>query len=476
MADISFQSVSARRRVARWLIPVAFVSFNAFLLIAAVPGGHFETDSGNFYNAARGLLEFGDFVNPVDPQELIRRPPGYPLLLAAGLLVGGGDATLPIIFLQILALFATGLVTGRIVEDWLPGYGILAVTLVVLNPNAISLAQTLMPATFYALALVGATWALLAFARRPNFGSAFWSGLALGVAIMFRGDPRFLILVLPIGLPLAAFLAGSRTRVAYNVAAGFLASLVAIAVVTPWFVHAGIADRKIGNSLIESSGKTFLAFNLGILEKRLDPSLTPAEAVIVALERGLDDPALRRGADESFKSFIARSDVTRRFFQLFSNYPINVIAKAAAASQVNLFVSGGASNIRRILGISGDISHELYVEEGYGNRLSAWLAWASTSSFESLAFSVVMIGFAAAMRCLGLLGLFVLVARRNWPLLLIVVTVILYSVLLAIFNGLSRYRVPIEPALMILGVFGIDVLRQRWLRNRSGTTRRARRG
>ena len=452
-----------------WLIIAAFVVLNTVLLIVAAPGGHRETDTENYYAVAEGLLEHGDLVRSDDPGTRVRLAPGYALLLAAGDVAGGGDATIPVVLVQLLALLVTGLITRDIVTAWLGRYHNLALALVILNPNSLSMAQTLMPMTIYALALTASVWAALKYARAPNFGHALLTGLFLGVAILFRLDPRFLIILLPVALPLLAILDGRRAASWRTLSGGVAAAAFAIATISPWtaYVSRTGSDSRFS---IAATAEYFLAANLGVLEKRLDPSLTPANAATAAIERGYDNPVDLRGANETYDEFLSRSDVTRQFFHLLSNYSTTLIARAAAVSQVTMFASGGASNIRRILGVSGDNSHELYVREGYGDRLSAWFAWASLSSPGSLALSIGAIGFAVTMRLLGLAGLFVLVMRRKWPILLIVSTIVLYSVLLVMFNGLSRYRVPIVPHLMILSVFGIDHLLRLWMRIRGKAT------
>jgi len=441
----------------------AFAALNLLVLVIAAPGGHQEKDTGNYYAVARGLLQHGDFVNVDEPSKFVRIAPGYPLLLSVAHVVGRGDATIPIILIQVLALLVTGLITRHVVSTWLGGFHNLAMALVVFNPNSLGIAHTLMPMTLYALALTASVWAGLEFARSPRMGHAVLAGLFLGLAVLFRFDPRFLIVLLPLALPLLAISAGQRMLSWRVLSGGFVAAALAAATITPWTLYADRSGPGFGVAG-SATGELFLAANLGILEKRLNPNLTPGFATIAAIERGIDDPVLHYREDETYEGFIGRSGVPQNFFEIVSSYPRTVVLKSLAFSHLNLFVSGGAGNIRRLFGIVGNESQDNYFWGGHGNRLSAWLGAFAANSPQSAAISVGAIVFATTMRLFGLFGLAALVTRRRWPLLIAIVTVLLYSTVIVIFNGLSRYRVPIEPLLIILSVYGFDAI-QSW-RNR----------
>ena len=73
-----------------------------------------------------------------------------------------------------------------------------------------------------------------------------------------------------------------------------------------------------------------------------------------------------------------------------------------------------------------------------------------------LIFSAVALGFTAAARVLGLFGLLAYFDRTRWGLLLIVAGFIAYFALIHVFVGNSRYRVAVEPMLMLLMLGGIE--------------------
>ena len=69
--------------------------------------------------------------------------------------------------------------------------------------------------------------------------------------------------------------------------------------------------------------------------------------------------------------------------------------------------------------------------------------------------AAVAFGFVLVMRLAGLVGLVMLGVRGQWPLLLLLVGVIAYFALVHVFVGGARYRLIIEPALLLLAVLGI---------------------
>jgi hypothetical protein len=60
------------------------------------------------------------------------------------------------------------------------------------------------------------------------------------------------------------------------------------------------------------------------------------------------------------------------------------------------------------------------------------------------------------LRIFDLIGFINLIRNREYSVLFILTGIIVYFVLIALFVGNSRYRLPIEPALIILSVYGFN--------------------
>ena len=108
------------------------------------------------------------------------------------------------------------------------------------------------------------------------------------------------------------------------------------------------------------------------------------------------------------------------------------------------------------------MGHTDVFTEGEGaTRFSAWLESARSGSTAASFLTIWALGFVVIARVLGLVGLYYMVARRHWALLFIIAALVLYTVLILMFNGLSRYRAPIEPFLGILAIYGVHLIRDR---------------
>jgi hypothetical protein len=59
------------------------------------------------------------------------------------------------------------------------------------------------------------------------------------------------------------------------------------------------------------------------------------------------------------------------------------------------------------------------------------------------------------LRIFGLLGVLELIKRKEHALLLIVVSLITYFAMAALFVGNSRYRLPVEVGFIILALYGV---------------------
>jgi len=62
------------------------------------------------------------------------------------------------------------------------------------------------------------------------------------------------------------------------------------------------------------------------------------------------------------------------------------------------------------------------------------------------------------MRIFGLVGLIKMIKNKEYSLLFVLIGIITYFVLITLFVGNSRYRLPIEPTLIIMAVYGFSTL------------------
>lgn len=456
-----------------WIIIAIFVAVNMLLLFLADGAARYEVDTEDFYSVARALASHGAFVDNENPAAYaVFRQPGYPVVLFLAEAIVGDDPSGLIVTLQVLAVLLIGVLVRSIAGLWIPGREDLAFALIVLNPNIIGTAHTLLPMTFYSLAFAAAIWAALSFSTRPSLQNALLVGLFSGIALLFRGDMKYLVYLFPVALPLLAWL--GRARFNWRVAlGGAIALVMALLVVSPWIVQNNIATGKVS---ISAGGVAalFIASNAALLEKRLYPNLSLDEARARVTTRG--DEYLRDRAPVA-PDGKRQSSLTKFYLGEIYSYPMRVLTAAAISSQVNLFASGGAQNVTRLLSQDVIESHSVFVQSGRGDRVLTFLSVLFDGSKVSVLLTIVAIAFAVVARVLGLAGFVAMARRQQWPILFMTVTIIGYGVAVVLFNGLSRYRIPLEPMLAILAVYGFDslVLGSRQLRvNPRGFARKKR--
>ena len=80
--------------------------------------------------------------------------------------------------------------------------------------------------------------------------------------------------------------------------------------------------------------------------------------------------------------------------------------------------------------------------------------------------TVMALAFVIVLRALGLAGLVWMFMRRHYAVLLACAGMIAYFAVIHLFTGNSRYRLPVEPALILLALYGVDGLRARLRRER----------
>lgn len=444
------------------IILILFALVNLALLLAVEEGAQLfnGADAGTWHDPALALLKYGALVELDDPATpLTYRQPLYPLFDAALMWLGGGKSLIPVIVGQVVVLWITGLFARAMTEPWLPGYGVAALALVVFNPNALATAHLIQSDTLYSLFITAALWAVLRYAREPSLKPALLAGLFLGLACLVRPAAQYLIFLLPLLLPLLALAGGYGRPLAARVAQGAAAVVVAGALVVPWMAH----NAQAGKGFALSPPAMMLAYvqaNVAYLEK-YDAGVSLAEA-----ERKtygwVDDYASARGAEwgamserEQEKSLIG--DYTRALF----SYDLSVIAKGYIYGWGQLFGAAGAANFHNLLGLDAPSSFSAMREKNFESHLGSVLDALERSSPAAVMITVTAFAFVIALRGLGLVGIIWMFMRRHYAVLLACSGLIAYFAIIHLFTGNSRYRLPVEPALIFLALYGIDGLRAR---------------
>ena len=112
-----------------------------------------------------------------------------------------------------------------------------------------------------------------------------------------------------------------------------------------------------------------------------------------------------------------------------------------------------------VSGGEGDFLKSLGIDPKTVNRDDGLPYWA---------MKVIFLGFSIGLKLLALYGLYAgLVVQRRYDAVLICVAAIAYILAAHVYYGGPRYRVPIEPAFVVLAILGLQSLSMPWGRSKS---------
>jgi len=274
-----------------------------------------------------------------------------------------------------------------------------------------------LPETLYALTVGLVLWAAYAFLRMPSARRPAVVGIALGVAALVRGEAVGLVAVL--GLPLALSVdASGRRRL---VMAGVVASSAAL-VLAPWVVRNLLTFEE--PVLLSTNGGTTLA------AANCDAAYEGEDIGYFSLScwTNVTDPM-----EDSVRDRVWRERGVTYLTEHADRLPVVVAARLGRVWE--LYRPGQ------------NREHDEFEGRNIG------VAWAGLVGYWLL----------VPASALGLIEL----RRRNtrvWPLLTPFVLVIIVT---AAFYGNTRFRIPAEVSMVVLGGIGFSSALSGWRRRRS---------
>jgi len=425
------------------LILAFFAAANALIVIFADSSCH-QIDGAcarqhDIYASptARSLLEdgrLGDPTNPDAPWTYRQWPPISGLVMAVALLTNGGQDLYPLVALQVLMLLAMGFLVRGVLSGHSKGLGDVGLAMVIFNPNALAGAHLPANETLCALLLTTSFVLLYRYGLRRTAGLAAACAAVLALSLLVRPTGQFLIPPMPLIFVLAATTGGGATQWRAGLRHGVVALGVTLAVLAPWLafqVNAGVGPRIAG----PSAEQLHMAFNLSYLTAEMPgegngPWRQGFQAEqLTELQRTHPDWDALNVVQQDF----LRLDHARSYLLSFP-FDARTFGIAFAKSTIRFFVSGGEGEIHSLFGMEGNPA-------------------ANPAAFWSI--KVTAIGYALILRVLGLLGLWMLFVRRDWLLLLTCTGMIVYFWLTSLALGKPRFRLMVEPELMILAAFGV---------------------
>jgi 4-amino-4-deoxy-L-arabinose transferase-like glycosyltransferase len=445
-----------------WAITGLFVLANVLLGWFTVPGANLAQggDAGSYWDPALALLKHGGFVQLDNPTEAnLYRTPLYPLLIAA-ILSLTGEAPVAVVIVQLILLYGAGLFFRDSVKDWLPGWENLGMGLILLNPNLLGTAHLIQSETLYLFCMTVAFWALLKIVRADfRWRNAVISGGALAAACLVKPTSQFLVPLLPVALPLIAYVSGARSECRLALIQGFVAMALALAIMAPW--AAKMAEAGNGYALSDHSIRyRFLWDQVTMLEANaLGLNYHDAGKRITA--PGTYHAAVINSYGDGWKKLpeVERYAILERHgYNAIFSYPPGVIFRTMMRSVAQFMASGGAGNWHNLLGVDTARMNRVWFKASQSDVGGMLKMFSGEASLSALVLSAFCLGFAVIARLVGFAGFVSLIRKKEFALLMVLVGLIGYFVAVHLFHGNSRYRIPVEPAMMMLVLYGLQAM------------------
>ena len=438
-----------------------FIAINLGLLLILDPAARIANgaDSGTWYGPAKALIEhgtLGSIDNPTIPSA--DRGPIYPLLIAGLMAVAGPDYPALLAAVQAGLLLMVALLTAQIAAAYRPDNATLALGLVLLNPNLLGAAQLVQSETVYVFILTCMLFVILRLIENFTTRNAIWLGALTGVAALIRPEGTFLIVCIPLLLLVIAAVQRhsenvktSWRQIGMMCAACVIASCV---VVAPWILRNAYAG--IGFRLNEVQNSAHYAWGAVEQVTVTQTSKTFWEVPkIIEAERSRQLEKFKGQHPGASKKEIADRDFTNALTTLMS-LPLIDHLKTIVKAKAEFLFAGGAGTWIGLLRGTGQTPIAMMKASGANSYWSGWLNAMSRYPIFELSLTAVALGYVLVLRACAVVGFF-RTWRTNGLLLLILCAEIAFHAFIQPYYGPSRFRLPVEPAFVLLAILALPV-------------------
>jgi 4-amino-4-deoxy-L-arabinose transferase-like glycosyltransferase len=413
------------------------------------------TDTKTYIDPARLLLSEGKY-------ESMYRLPAYPLFLAV-FLIFTPDITNLVIFCQVILLFGCALIAGKITELFIKKYGLIVLVLVAFNPTGILYAHKILPDIMFSFVFLLFILFLVRSYHELSITCAAITGICACTLALCRGNGVYLIFLMPIMIGLGYRICSKKIAVRKIFQLCSVSFAVAILGLTPWLILNWV---KYHGLMVNSKEYVNYAIHDNMLRfeylgKRL--SIEEARESVLAKARK------HAGINESQWQGKTVNDnhklVATYAKDIISDYPLKLIIYTTVRAVGYLICDPGYKNFINHL----DIKRLNIDKEKLNTEVSTreFLSEVFFSYKLTLKVYALMLVTCLVLRLLGLVGFVAAVIQKKWELIMICGGLAVYSILIVGLLGFARYRLPIEPILILWAVYGAQNISQYIRKKRS---------
>jgi len=383
--------------VRRWLPLIVGMGVGIRLALALVHGFRFP-DSADYDLLARNILEGKAYEAGGN---FASRMPGYPILVA-GVYALAGYSVKAVLVVQALLSGALIGFTYALARRVGTAVALLAAGLVAFDPLTVAFSATFLTEMPFTLCLMVALWLCLRLSESPRWPHWVELGLVWGAGVMLRVSALWCIVPLLAWVVWQMPVGAKRQRIA----GPFIVLALIALMLAPWLVR---------NYRMFDSGP----FRMTTLE-----GISLYEAVYPEADGGPRQDKISLPPEMASLNEAQRNDEwSRRAWTYVREEPLRV-AKLAV-------VKAGRT----------------------------WSPWFNAGEWKSRVITWGMAAWYIPVYALAIAGIFWGRMRRQTKMLLMI-PVLYFTVLHALFLGSVRYRVPLMPEVCVLAACGASVLRK----------------
>ena len=365
-------------------------------------------------------------------------------------------------------LFITGIIARLLVSNFfnLKTSAYLVQGLLIFNPNSLITAHLIQSETLFTLLLAILLYYSFSFVRNVNIKNAIFTGIFCGLLALTRPSGLYILLAIPLLAFFSFVIEFKNEKLFEKLKERFyfllLLMITSALVLMPWYLRNYIETKEV--FLSKNSGYYLEDQYIQLL--RIGRGWSHLEAT-KHIDNKLSDYFERNNIDslcleENMKTHWSCNDyLTNAVIHEIIKEPFANHIKALLDSWTYLYISGGASNYRNYLGLPGKNLITSFQKNNY-EGIDGIVKLIRSIDFQYLFIFVFTTLFAITSRIIGLIGIYAMITTKKMHLnLVILLGVTLVFTGMYLYLGQSRFRVPIEPILMIYTFLGYKLLKNR---------------
>lgn len=428
-----------------------FLGLNIVVYSLSPPDSFIAQDTKGYLEPAQLLINQDIYRSDI-------RLPGYPILLA-GILLITDNLGLVTVLLQIGFAFATGLLAGLLAERIRKDTGLLTLLFACFNPVTLLYVQSILSDLLFSFLFVAHLFFLVKVFDKLSIWPAIATGVFAGLAAVVRGNGQFLILVSPILMWLAYRTYNHQFAWKKLVLVTIISLLSSVPIVTPWLNW----NMKNGNGLSFSS----IFYRNYVIHENVIAAVVNCKRITLGEAKQI---VYKKFDFENSPNIAWNSIEKKNLYALMAQTPLNIMGETCGVQIIpsmfktlaTFFVSSSGRSWAQMFQLDVDQRLEVNLGEDLSKySLTAVVRGEPCVSKITIFWHVFSIGIIILVRIFNLIGLYYIVRKKQWYLLipLLVYTTIFAGT--AGFIGYSRFRLPLSPLLAILASLGaFEVLSQ----------------